>query len=109
MNRLNKLEVEEWACVMNALTECKDLKEICDFGWSATLLAPTNWATNWAKTPRDAESQKGTREFFKNGLDLHSMGLGEPKATIVLAELLPRAEVSNNLKVLNIRCHEFSD
>jgi hypothetical protein len=105
MNRLNKLEVKEWTCVMKALTECTDLKEICDFGWSATLLAPTNWA----KTPRNAESQKGTREFLKNGLDLHSMGLGEPKATIVLAELLPRAKVSDLLKVLNIRCHEFSD
>ncbi len=90
---------------MNALTECTDLKEICDFGWSATLLAPTNWAD----TPLDAESQKGTRVFKKNELDLHGKGLGEPKATIVLAKLLPRAEVSNNLKVLNIRCHEFSD
>jgi hypothetical protein len=80
---------------VGALAKCPNLKNICDFEWSAILLQPANWGENPTIT------QQSHRTGGAAELDLHSCGLGVSKATVVLAGLLPL--VSTKLKSLNIR------
>ena len=91
-------QVNGWKIVMEALKDCSSLKEICDFQWSSTVLG------DWEQRP-PGESPASTRKFIKNALDLHSKGLGEPKATAVLAGLLQVPRVSMQLGILDIRYH----
>ncbi len=79
---------------------CPKLKEICDFEWSSTVLAPGTW-----KDCPENLSVSATRTFTDSdhGLDLRGKGLGEPKSTAVLAGLLPR--VSTQLQFLDLRLH----
>ncbi len=86
---------------------CTSLKEICDFEWSKVLLDPSK--SNQQHQATDSETKKSVlnsamvRKFENKSLDLHGLGLGEKKAAIVLAGLLPR--VAEHLTSLNIRCH----
>ncbi len=108
MGRLNRLDAEKWRKAIEGLNgcprltegfKCPNLKEIRDFEWSAILLQPSLWGVK----PEHASS---TRAFNANELDLHSKGLGEEMATVVLAGLLPR--VSAHLEVLNIRYDDLA-
>ncbi len=83
---------------------CTSLKEICYFKGSKFLLDPSNWK----QQPQDIQTKDvlnpaTVRKFEKNALasDLHSMGLGEIKASAMLVGLLPRVAV--HLTSLNIR------
>ena len=93
------MDTDDWEDAIKNLKACPNLNEISDFEWSKILLQPSLWDVK----PEGLHASS-TRVFKANELDLHSKGLGEDKATVVLAGLLPR--VSAHLRVLNIRYHD---